>query len=135
MVASTETSNMSLDCNRSGGKGPDGLIITDMTLRFLSMILLAAGLASAETFSGTVVDVMCKGKDLAGHTRSCAVDCAKSGFGLVQADGKFLKFDESGNARTLSMLKKSSKEKDLKVKVTGTLDGEVIKVQAVELLP
>jgi len=33
------------------------------------------------------------------------------------------------------MLKKSSKEKDLKIKVTGTLDGEVIKVQAVELLP
>jgi hypothetical protein len=99
------------------------------------MTILAAGLASAETFSGTVVDVMCKNKDLAGHTRSCAIDCAKSGFGLVQADGKFLKFDESGNARTFSMLKKSSKDKDLKVKVTGTLDGEVIKVQAVELLP
>ena len=99
------------------------------------MTLVAAGLASAETFSGTVVDVMCKGKDLAGHTRSCALDCAKSGFGLVEADGKFLKFDESGNSRTLAMLKKSSKEKDLKVKVTGTLDGEVIKVKAVELLP
>jgi hypothetical protein len=106
-----------------------------MKLRLFSISLLAAGLASAETFSGTVVDVMCKGKDLAGHTRSCALDCAKSGFGLVQADGKFLKFDESGNARTLSMLKKSSKEKDLKVKVTGTTDGDVIKVQAVELLP
>jgi hypothetical protein len=106
-----------------------------MKLRLFLMGAVVAGLASAETFSGTVVDVMCKGKDLAGHTRSCALDCAKSGFGLVQADGKFLKFDESGNARTLSMLKKSSKEKDLKVKVTGTVDGEVIKVQAVELLP
>src|ERR1700684_487166 len=106
-----------------------------MNLRLLSICILTAGLASAETFSGTVVDVMCKGKDLAGHTRSCALDCAKSGFGLVQADGRFLKFDESGNARTLSMLKKSSKEKDLKVKVSGTLDGDVIKVQSVELLP
>jgi hypothetical protein len=106
-----------------------------MNLRLISTGLLVAALASAETFSGTVVDVMCKGKDLAGHTRSCALDCAKSGFGLVQADGKFLKFDESGNARTLSMLKKSSKDKDLKVKITGTLDGELIKVQAVELLP
>jgi len=104
-------------------------------MRLLALTLLAAGFAAAETFSGTVVDVMCKGKDLAGHTRSCALDCAKSGFGLVEADGKFLKFDESGNARTLSMLKKSSKEKDLKVKVTGTLDGDVIKVKAVELLP
>src|SRR5580700_11579981 len=84
---------------------------------------LLAGLASAETFSGTVVDVMCKGNDLASHTRECALSCAKSGFGLVQADGKFLKFDESGNARTLSLLKKSTKDKDLKMKVTGTLDG------------
>jgi hypothetical protein len=99
------------------------------------MTLLAAALASAETFSGTVVDVMCKGKDLSGHTRTCAIECSKSGFGLVQADGKFLKFDESGNARTLSVLKKSSKDKDLKVKVTGKMDGDVIKVEAVELLP
>ncbi|MGA3205321.1 MAG: hypothetical protein ABSF12_22725 [Bryobacteraceae bacterium] len=106
-----------------------------MRLRLLFMTLAAAALASAETFSGTVVDVMCRGKDLAGHTRACALDCAKSGFGLVEADGKFLKFDESGNARTLALLKKSAKEKDLKMKVTGTLDGEVIKVQAVELLP
>jgi len=106
-----------------------------MNVRLASMALLAAGVASAETFSGTVVDVMCKGKDLAGHTRSCALDCSKSGFGLVAADGKFLKFDESGNARTLSVLKKSSKEKDLKVKVTGDLDGDVIKVKSVELLP
>jgi hypothetical protein len=106
-----------------------------MKVRLCSIFLLAVAIASAETFSGTVVDVMCKNKDLAGHTRSCALDCAKSGFGVVQADGKFLKFDESGNARTLSLLKKSAKEKDLKIKVTGTLEGEVIKVQAVELLP
>ena len=106
-----------------------------MKLRLFPIIFSVAGIASAETFSGPVVDVMCKSKDLASHTRSCAVDCAKSGFGLVQADGKFLKFDESGNARTLSVLKKSNKEKDLKMKVNGTLDGEVIKVQSVELLP
>ena len=99
------------------------------------MTLFGAALASAEVFSGTVVDVMCKGKDLSSHTRQCALDCAKSGFGLVQADGKFLKLDESGNAKTLSLLKKSSKDKDLKMKVTGTMDGDVIKVQAVELLP
>jgi hypothetical protein len=98
-------------------------------------ILLAglAAAASAESFSGTVVDVMCRGKDLAGHTRECALSCAKSGFALVTADGKFLKFDESGNARTLAALKKSTKEKDLKAKVTGTVDGDVLKVEAIEL--
>ena len=104
-------------------------------MRLLAISVLLTGAAYAETFSGTVVDVMCKGKDLAGHTRSCALDCAKSGFGLVEADGKFLKFDESGNARTLSLLKKSTKEKDLKVKVDGIREGDVLKVKNVELLP
>ncbi|HEY1336451.1 MAG TPA: hypothetical protein VGF59_03030, partial [Bryobacteraceae bacterium] len=84
--------------------------------RALLLSLTLAAAAAAETFSGTVVDVMCRGKDLAGHTRDCAVTCAKSGYGLVTPEGKFLKFDESGNARTLAALKKLSKEKDLKAK-------------------
>ena len=72
-----------------------------------------AGLAAAETWTGTVVDVMCKGKDLASHTRECAVNCAKGGYGLVLADGKFVKFDEGGNARTLGQLKKLNREKEI----------------------
>jgi hypothetical protein len=51
----------------------------------------------------------------------------------VTADRKFLKLDEGGNARVLALLKKSAKEKDLKAKVTGTAEGDVIKVEAVEL--
>jgi len=98
-------------------------------------LVLTAGLAvaaAAESVSGTVVDVMCRGKDLASHTRECALTCAKSGYGVVTADGKFLKFDEAGNARTLAALKKLSKEKDLKAKVTGTVDGDIIKVESVD---
>jgi hypothetical protein len=87
----------------------------------------------AESWTGTIVDVMCKGRDLAGHTRDCALKCAKGGYGLVLPDGKFVKFDETGNAKALAALKASTKEKDLKAKVTGTLNGEVIKVAAVEL--
>lgn len=95
--------------------------------------LTFAAAASAADFTGTVVDTMCRSKDLASHNRECAISCAKSGYGLVTSDGKFLKFDESGNARTLAALKKSAKEKDLKAKVTGTLDGDVLKVQSIEL--
>jgi hypothetical protein len=100
--------------------------------RAVCLLLLAGAMAFAESFSGTVVDVMCRGKDLASHTRECAVACAKSGYGLVTAEGKFLKFNESGNARTLAALKKLAKEKDLKAKVTGTVDGDVLKVEAIE---
>jgi hypothetical protein len=102
-----------------------------MKFAVLSFTFVAA--AAAADFSGTVVDVMCRAKDLAGHTRECAVTCSKSGYGLVTGDGKFLKFDEGGNARTLAALKKATKEKDLKAKVTGTVDGDVLKVQAIEL--
>ena len=54
---------------------------------------------------------------------------------MVTAEGKFLKFDEAGNARTLSILKKATKEKDLKAKVGGTLDGDLLKVETIEFLP
>src|SRR5262245_9443286 len=104
-------------------------------LRFAGVLALLVGgsVLGAESWTGTVVDVMCKGKDLANHTAKCAVSCSKGGYGLVLADGKFVKFDEAGNAKALSSLKATAKEKDLKAKVTGSLDGDVIKVQTIEL--
>lgn len=102
-------------------------------IRWSAAAALCAGLALAESWTGTVVDVMCKGRDLAGHTRQCALGCAKGGFGLVLADGKFVKFDETGNAKALAALKATIKEKDLKAKVSGKLSGEVIQVESVEL--
>lgn len=101
--------------------------------RIALFLLPLAGLAAAETWNGTLVDVMCKDRDLAGHTRQCAIACAKSGFGLVLQDGKFLKFDETGNAKALAALKASAKEKDLKAKVTGERDGDLVKVQSIEI--
>src|SRR6476620_5307701 len=101
-------------------------------MKFAVLTLTLAAVGSAADFTGTVVDVMCRGKDLAGHTRECAVTCSKSGYGLVTADGKFLKFDESGNARTLAALKKLTREKDLKAKVTGSVAGVILKVEAID---
>lgn len=100
--------------------------------RFVLAFAVAVPLIAAESFSGTVVDVMCRGKDLASHTRECALTCSKSGYALVTADGRFLKFDESGNARALAQLKKLTKEKDLKAKVSGTLNGDILKVETIE---
>ena len=101
--------------------------------RLLALSLWLSTAAFGETWTGTLVDVMCKGKDLAGHTRECALSCAKSGFGVVLADGKFLKFDEAGNAKTLAALKASTKAKDLKAKVSGSKDGETIQVESIDL--
>ena len=95
--------------------------------------MLLSSMAFAETWSGTLVDVMCKNQDLAGHTTQCALKCSKSGYGLVMPDGKFVKFDEAGNSKALAALKATSKEKDLKAKVTGTLDGDTVQVESVAL--
>jgi len=101
--------------------------------RAAGLSLLFASLACAETWTGTLVDVMCKNQDLANHTTKCAISCSKSGYGLVMADGKFMKFDEAGNAKALAALKATSKEKDLKAKVTGELDGDTVQVESVTL--
>ena len=101
--------------------------------KLIAGLAVSSVLALAETWSGTVVDVACKKNDLASHTKDCAVSCAKSGYGMVLADGKFIKFDERGNVKTLAALKATSKEKDLKAKVTGTIKEDVIQVESIEI--
>ena len=101
--------------------------------KILVVGVFCAAAAYGETWTGTLVDVMCKNRDLAGHTAKCAVSCAKSGFGVVLADGKCVKLDETGNSRALAALKATSKEKDLKVTVSGALKDDTIEVASLEL--
>jgi hypothetical protein len=106
-------------------------------MKKLAMFAAAASVLSvaafAETWNGTLVDVMCKDKDISAHTKNCALSCAKSGFGLVTSDGKFVKFDEAGNAKALAVLKGTDKDNDLKAKVEGTLDGETVQVSSIAI--
>ena len=101
--------------------------------RIFICVALFSVVALGETWTGHVVDTMCKGKDVASHTKKCAMGCAKSGFGLVTSDGKFVKFDEAGNAKALEAIKASDKDKDLRAKVSGTMDGDVIKVESISI--
>lgn len=101
--------------------------------RLTGIFCLATVSAFAGSWSGTVVDVMCKNKDVASHTKECALGCSKSGFGLVTSDGHFYKFDESGNSKAVAALKETSKDKDLRATVTGTKDGDMIKVQSIHI--
>ena len=102
--------------------------------KLLVVSLLFSAAAFAESFTGTLVDNMCKGKeDLAAHTAKCAIKCSDSGYGLMSADGKFMKFDESGNTKALTLLKGTKKESDLKATVTGSVDGDTLKVDNISL--
>ena len=65
---------------------------------------------------------------------------ATSSFALVLADGKMVKLDASGNSKAADALKNNadrSKNPDSKkvvtAKVTGSLSGDTIQVEAIEV--
>lgn len=98
------------------------------------LVLAAAPLAAEEWKNVVVVDTMCLDKvkaDPDKHTKACLLQCSKSGYGLVSADGKFLKFDAAGNQKTEAALKASSKTDHLRATVTGERDGDSVKVSSV----
>ncbi len=93
--------------------------------------------AMAETWTNVpMVDNNCYAKvkaDPDSHTRECAIQCAKSGYGIISADGTYLKFDGAGNKKMLELLNKSTQKDHLRVTVTGALKGDTIQVQTVKL--
>src|SRR5262249_17159074 len=106
------------------------------TILFLIVAVLAP-ICAAETFvNAPMLDVMCSRKEKAkpdGHTRACGLQCSETGFGIITAEGKFLKFDKSGNGKMTELLKKTDKNDHLRVNVTGTVEGDVIKVESFSL--
>jgi hypothetical protein len=104
--------------------------------------LLALGLMATPALAATyndvsIIDVACSKKGAAtadSHTRDCALMCKDSGFGIVTADKKFLKFDADGNAKMLKQLEASDKKDHLRVNVSGDVQGDTIKVTSVKLL-
>jgi len=114
---------------------------------------LAAGASAAPVqVQGILIDQMCSSKAevrivsgprLEGgmivaeaHTRQCALlpACQRSGYGVFTYDNKFLKFDRAGSRKALAALKASRKEDDLKVEVTGVIEGDMIKVASLKLI-
>ena len=101
-----------------------------------------AGLGFAADVDGILIDKICSAKALGGgqkaakeHDRDCALTagCQKSGYGVYTSDGKFLSFDAAGNTKAIAALKASKKADDLRVKVTGDVEGDSIKVASLKL--
>ncbi len=113
------------------------------SIGFLALVFAVASLAfplhagAVETWKSLpLMDGHCSGKmaaDPDAHPRSCALQCAKGGYGVITADGKFLKFDDAGNEKALAALQKSDKKDHLRATVTGTLAGDVITVTSVSI--
>lgn len=69
------------------------------------------------------------------HTRDCALQCSKSGYGIYTAEGKYLKFDAAGSEKALVALKASTQKDHLRANVTGEVNGDVVTVATLELVP
>lgn len=97
-----------------------------------AMLALSINVSGAETWTKvSLVDSMCALKvkaDPDKHTRECAMQCSKGGFGVIAADGTYLKFDAKGNEQAAALLKGSQASDHLRVTVTGTKKGDTIAV-------
>jgi hypothetical protein len=103
----------------------------------IAMVFGMPLVCSAETWKdASLVDVNCSTKvkdNPDAHTRNCAIQCAKSGFGILTEDGTFLKFDAQGNQQAEAALKDSQAKDHLRATVTGDREGNTIKVSSVKL--
>ena len=106
------------------------------TAMWMMVLVLAAPLAAfAETWKDvSVVDGNCLSKvkaDPDKHTVKCALQCVKGGYGLLTSDGSYLKFDETGNTKTVAALKATKKEDHVRATVVGERSGDSIKVASI----
>ena len=103
----------------------------------LLLLLAAPAFAGEETWKAVpLIDTMCsaKVKDAPdNHTTSCAIACARGGFGIVASDGTYLKFDEAGNKKALAILKSTKKTDHIRATIIGEREGDIIKVKSVSL--
>jgi hypothetical protein len=101
------------------------------------MLAFSLTALAADTVTGTLMDTGCAkkhmGENLAKadtHPKACALQCgAKSGFGVMTSEGKFLTLDEAGNKKAMEYLQKAD---STKVKVSGTVNGETLTVKSIE---
>lgn len=112
-----------------------------MSKLLFSFLAIAAALplaAAVQTWTNVpLVDQKCSTKfkpsTVDTHTRSCALACESTGYGILTSDGTFLKLDKDGSQKALDELKAATKKDHLRATVTGELEGNTLKVQSIKL--
>jgi hypothetical protein len=105
------------------------------------ILALVAVLSPAEAEEKTwtevaVVDALCYEdvKDAPDeHTTACALQCVEGGYGLITADGEFLRFDAAGNEQTRAALEATDRKKGIRATVVGTRDGDTLAVRSIRI--
>ena len=109
-----------------------------------AILVFAAALAHAETFTGKLFDASCVGQPKNEQkTEDCTPASGTTSF-AIQASGKMLKLDADGNRKAAEAWKEynSSADRakdpdasndDPMATVEGTLNGDEIKVEAIQI--
>lgn len=111
----------------------------------MTVCMLLAALSAplaAETVEGYLIDKMCSAKAVEEgveaakmHTKDCALmpKCKASGYGVITAEGKFLKFDPDGDRMAVKVLGFTSRKDNIKVTVDGEVNDSTITVISIQL--
>jgi len=115
-----------------------------MRIAAVCFIALACALSGAAAeIEGFLVDKACSAKatkdgyqKAGAHNKDCALmdGCINSGFGVLTSDNKYILFDPAGAKKAIAALEASKKSDNLKVKVSGDLKGNTIKVATIQIL-
>jgi hypothetical protein len=109
----------------------------------VSVLFLGSVLCLAEIWSGKVVDAACKDQAGAPAAQSaqpggqaanaCEPTAATVSFGIELSDGKVLKLDSTGNTKAAEAMKNNTGKSSLQATVTGSLDGQTVKVDSIDI--
>ncbi|HEY1524806.1 MAG TPA: hypothetical protein VGH51_01105 [Candidatus Angelobacter sp.] len=111
-----------------------------LTLVLLTAVALSAFAADTK-LQGYLVDIACASEEGQRpnfgikHSKECLQmpDCAKSGYGLLTEDKKVIRFDAASNEKAKQFIAELKKNNDIKVNVTGTINGNQMSVSKIEL--
>ena len=117
----------------------------DMRMSWLLpvLMLVAAALSQAADFQGVVTDWNCteamvrNGREkVLKQNRSCSLmqKYVRDAYGLITVDKKFYRLQDPGNQRIQELLKNTPDKDNLKVIVSGDLDGNTIKITNISML-
>jgi len=94
--------------------------------------IAAASLGFAETWTGKLVDAVCKVSSESEASAICAATPATHLFAIELSDAKVLNLDAIGNEKAANAVK-NIKKSNPRVIVTGSLEGLTVRVESIEV--
>ncbi len=112
-------------------------------ISIFSLTMLMAASAEAAEIQGVIADWRCTGNMVRNgrektlrQDRSCSLakNSDRAEYGLITDDKKFYHLDQEGNKKVKILLHNSPDKDNLRVILTGDLDGNLIKVTYASIL-